>query len=323
MKILARTSHDEIAAVFLASLPGNRLIEFVESTQPPLTRDLKWVLIISTLCGCPIKCPICDAGGEYQGPLSTDEILQQIEWMVRNRFPDGQVKTAKFKIQFSRMGEPAFNPAVPDVLERLPQLYPIPGLLPSLSTVAPASCEDFFDRLLYVRRKYYAGNFQMQFSLHTTDEEERESLIPAKIWDFRKISSYADSFFRQGDKKITLNFALASGSSFKPERLLDHFAPDRFILKLTPLNPTYRAMENGLRSYITGCRTSYPSIDQARNLGYEVLLSIGEQRENLIGSNCGQYVRRHQSLQAAPPDSYTYALEHAELSNPTKTEEAE
>ncbi len=148
MRVLARTGNDDIATVSIIETAPERMIECVESVQPPLSREEKWVLIVSTLHGCPVGCSFCDAGNEYHGRLSAEEILFQIDHLVRRRYPDGAVPAKKFKIQFARMGEPAFNPAVLDVLEELPNRYRAPGLAPSLSTVAPHGTDRFFDRLL-------------------------------------------------------------------------------------------------------------------------------------------------------------------------------
>ena len=76
-----------------------------------------------------------------------------------------------------------------------------------------------------------------------------------------------------------------------PEVLVRYFDPEFFIIKLTPLNPTFKAAGNKLHSLITPENSHYEIKDQLELKGYEVILSIGEWEENLIGSNCGQYVQ--------------------------------
>ena len=69
------------------------------------------------------------------------------------------------------MGEPAFNPAVLELLRELPSRYQAPGLMPSLSTIAPGGVDGFFEALLEIKNELYpGGKFQFQFSLHTSDE---------------------------------------------------------------------------------------------------------------------------------------------------------
>jgi 23S rRNA (adenine2503-C2)-methyltransferase len=210
------------------------------------------------------------------------------------------------------MGEPSLNMSVLVVLDELPQRYRAPGLMPSLSTIAPASAHKFFDRLLEIKRKRYSGgHFQFQFSIHTTDEALREQLIPAKKWSFAEMAQYGERFYTPGDRKVTLNFALAQGTPVNPGVLLAHFDPQIFLIKITPLNPTYRARENALASYIDPFRENenYEIVQALRAAGYQIIVSIGEAEENLIGSNCGQYIKRHLSAAEPIQDGYTYCLQ--------------
>lgn len=308
MKILKQVGSPDIAMVYLADLGDGRLIEFVESVQPPRPREEKWVQIISTLLGCPVGCSICDAGYYYQGKLSEKELLDQIDFLVKRRYPDGRIPAQQWKIQFARMGEPAFNSNLLNVLEKLPQRYDAPGLMPSVSTIAPANTDSFFSQLLAIKDKFYAhGNFQLQFSLHSTDMEYRNRIIPIKKWSFERIARYGEQFYRTGDRKITLNFVLAKDTPFEPGLLSRYFDPDRFLIKITPLNPTYRSMENRLVTRIEPSVADKDIVESVENAGFEVIISIGEPEENLIGSNCGQYVQTH--LRNAEPISSGYSYQ--------------
>lgn len=311
MKVIASAGREDIAVLYVGEFDGGHCLEFVEALSPPKPRDEKWVLLVSTLYGCPVGCQMCDAGGYYNGRVSSEDIFAQIDYIVRKRYPDLVVPSKQFKIQFARMGEPAFNPAVLEVLDELPDRFQAAGLMPSLSTIAPAGREDFFERLLEIKNNRYAGgSFQMQFSIHTTDQTLRDQVIPVRKWDFAHIAAYGERFYQPGDRKITLNFALADGMPIDPETLLGYFSPDRFLIKITPLNPTYRAREHSLNTYIDPARdeTGYKVVSDLRSAGYQVIISIGEQEENLIGSNCGQYVRRHMEANEQISGGYTYPL---------------
>ena len=311
MKIVASAGHQDIAMVYVVEFDGG-LVECVEAVQPPRSREEKWVLMISTLIGCPISCQMCDAGGHYRGKLSESEMFAQIEYLIQQRYPDGFVPSKQFKIQFARMGEPALNLAVLDLLETLPERINAPGLMPSVSTIAPHGTDAFFERLIEVKNKVYPqGGFQFQFSIHTTDQSLRDELIPVKKWDFQKIATFGERYYRPGDRKITLNFALAEKSPVEPAILLQYFDPDRFLIKITPLNPTYQAESTGLRSYVDPNKDpeSYPILDEIKQAGYQVILSVGEREENRIGSNCGQYVQKHLMEQGELDAGYTYEVE--------------
>lgn len=317
MNVLASTGTDDIALVYIADFGGGKLAEFVESLQPPLPREKKWVLIVSTLFGCPVGCLMCDAGRAYEGKLSREDIFAQIDFLVEKRFPEGVIDSEKFKIQFSRMGEPAFNGSVLAVLEALPSRYRAPGLMASLSTIAPAHMEHFFERLLEIKKSNYAGGaFQFQFSVHTTDDALRDRIVPIKKWSFPEMAAYGERFFESGDRKITLNFALARQTPVAPEILVRYFDPDKFLIKITPLNPTYKAGDNGLTSYLDpyGQAESDPLVESLRRAGYDVIVSIGEVEENQIGSNCGQYVLEHLNSRKPIPGGYSYQVrQHGQI----------
>lgn len=313
MKIVAQAGTEDIAMVYVGQFEDQELVEFVESVQPPKPIDEKWVLMISTLYGCPVECKMCDAGGFYHGKISSERMFAQIDHMVYNHFPDGVIPCKQFKIQFARMGEPAFNKAVLDVLRQLPSRYQAPGLMPSLSTIAPAGVEGFFDELLDIKNELYSGgNFQFQFSIHTSDEALRRKIIPVKTWSFTQMQAYGDRFYRSGDRKITLNFALANDVPFEADVLSRYFDPEKFLIKITPLNPTYSAQNNQLDSYIQPEAESqtYSAVEALKEAGYQVLVSIGEQEENRIGSNCGQYVLKHVMAETKLESGYFYKVEH-------------
>ncbi|MBN1432594.1 MAG: radical SAM protein [Methanomicrobiaceae archaeon] len=315
MKIIAEAGNDDIARVYIAETEDGKRIEFVESVQPPLTRSQKWVLIVSSLFGCPVGCRMCDAGGGYGGKLSADEIYAQIDYLVKKRFPDGNILVDKFKIQFARMGEPAFNPAVLEVLSSLKSRYNARGLIPSLSTIAPEGCDEFFKRLLEIKNEHYRGMFQLQYSIHTTEPEMRKWLIPVKTWSFEKMKDYGEEFHDNGERKITLNFALGKNMKIDPAVLLEYFTPDAFLVKITPVNPTFRAMENRIDSYIVPGVNSPEYCEEnsitesLRDAGYDVIISIGELEENLIGSNCGQYLEAYENSISEIDGGYTYSIQ--------------
>jgi 23S rRNA (adenine2503-C2)-methyltransferase len=311
MNVIAEAGRDDIAMVYVGEFEDGKLVEFVEAVQPPVPREEKWVLMVSTLYGCPVGCSMCDAGGYYHGKVTTDDLFAQIDFLVRKRYLDGVIPSQQFKIQFARMGEPAFNPGVIEVLEELPKRYQAPGFMPSISTIAPHGTDAFFERLLAVKEQLYSGgNFQFQFSIHTTDEALRERIIPVKKWDFARMAAYGERFYQPGDRKITLNFALAEENPVDPQVLLHYFNPEKFLIKITPLNPTYRAQEHGLSSYIDPHHQGedYPLVEALRAVGYRVIVSIGEVEENYIGSNCGQYVRRHLEKVVGIKGGYTYPI---------------
>lgn len=308
MRIIAKAGKEDLAIVYIAETNNGNLIEFVESLQPPIPREKKWVLIVSTLFGCPVACRFCDAGSYYKGKLSEDEIISQIDFLVKQRFPNGVIPVEKFKIQFARLGEPSFNQNVLSVLDKLPNLFEAPGLLPSLSTVAPCGTDMFFERLLEIKKSKYPHEFQFQFSLHSTDENQRDWLIPIKKWDFKKMAVYGNKFYNNGGAKISLNFALSKHSLIDPDILLRYFNTEIFLIKVTPVNPTYQAMKNNIISILPQ-QKGVDLVESLQTAGYEVIVSIGEFEENYIGSNCGQFITTYNKSQEKIEGAYTYELQ--------------
>lgn len=310
MKLLRVYRKEDLASVYVFDLGPDprgrrRLVETVESVQPPIPRSEKWVLIVSTFAGCPVGCAMCDAGDVAGTALSADQILDQIRFVVADRaIPLTQ---ARLKVQLARMGEPALNPAVLVALRRLPVEIPAPGWLPSVSTVAPYGRDPFFQALKALKDELYGGGrFQFQISLHTTDPASRARLIPIRCLDLESMARLGRHFHSPGDRKVTLNFAPSVEHPVDPDVVARHFDPERFVVKLTPMNPTARQARSGLTSRIDGARpwTAQDLVEGFRSRGFDVILSIGELEENQVGSNCGQFVTDVRDPQGAVREGY-------------------
>ena len=294
LRMVRTFGRDDVARVLVAQVrgPDGPLVECVDGLDPPKSRNDKWIVNVSTQAGCPVGCPYCDAGGSYHGDLTAEEILAQVE-AVLARHPGVAPGCAKLKVHFARMGEPALNDAVLDALERLPETVGSPGLWACVATVAPRGRESWFERLREVKSRLYRGRFQLQLSLNSTDEEARRRLVPFPHWDLDRIARWAEAFFEPGDRKPALNFALADGVPFEPAAIAARFDPARFAVKLTPLNPTRRGRAAGLRTLLRSERATVAeaAVGALRLAGFDVIVSIGDPREDEVGSNCGQAVR--------------------------------
>ncbi len=294
MKVVYEGGDWNIAKVYAAYLRGNPryVVEFVDSLSGSPSLNEKWVLIVSSQFGCPVGCLFCDASVFYRGNLTAEEMLAQVDFMVRRRYPDGTVPARKFKVQFARMGEPALNDAVIDAILEIPRRYRAPGYMPCVSTVAPAGRDEWFERLLHINHTVFRGAFQLQFSVHSTSERERDRLVPIRKWGLEEIAEYGERFYA-GGRKVTLNFAISPRTEVDSRIISEHFDPRVFALKFTPVNPTERAERHGMVNVFTEREANrYHFLKDLREMGYDVIVSIGELVENEIGSNCGQLVMR-------------------------------
>lgn len=292
MEVMHESGRYSLATVHVARFRGDDryLAEFVGSLSGSPSPDEKWVAILSSQYGCPVGCPFCDAGDHFNGNLTKEELLAQLDYLVDARFPGRKVPTRKFKVQFARMGEPALNPAVVDAIREMRTRYDAPGLMPCVSTVAPELSGDFFERLLAVKRELYDESFQLQFSIHTTDPALREKLVPCRKWSLERMADYGARFHGGRGRKVALNFALSPNAPVDARLLLRHFDPKHFMVKLTPVNPTENARLRGLVSPLEPGfeEGTHPVVRALHDAGFEVVISIGEPEENELGSNCGQ-----------------------------------
>ena len=122
-------------------------------------------------------------------------------------------------------------------------------------------------------------------------------------------NGFSSGFYSENGKKITLNFALGKDNILDPQRLLNHFDPALFLIKITPVNPTFKAQLNNIDSLIVRGEKEYAVVNALKAKGYNVILSIGEWEENQIGSNCGQYIKAMDESCHVPEGSYSVKLE--------------
>jgi 23S rRNA (adenine2503-C2)-methyltransferase len=296
MEIVQQTGLRDLATVHVARMrgPEGPLVEFVDGLDINHTREEKWIINVSTQFGCPVKCRFCDAAGDYRGNCSAQEILDQVT-AAAARHPDLIARCRKLKVHFARMGEPALNDAVLEAIERLPAVLPAKNLWCCVATVAPAGRREWFDALAGLQRRLYPGRFQLQFSINSTDERERLAMMPIALEDLSRIAARGAKHFRPGDRKPSVNFALARDAAFDPRVIIRLFDPRIFAVKLTPLNPTFASARNGLRTILRGENEEAlrGPVEELRKAGFDVILSIGDPREDFIGANCGQAVRRY------------------------------
>jgi len=293
MRILSKNGRPELAQVYVAEMRGSPdyLVEFVDACDQNIgDRRKKWVIVVSCQFGCPVNCLMCDAGGYYRGNLTVEEMMEQVEQVVAGH-AIRPADCSKFKVQFARMGEPALNEEVLRALELLHKRFP--NVLPCIATIAPEGSQKWFEKLLDLRDRF--NNFQLQFSLNTTDAKLRDRLMlfPKLSWDW--MAGYGERFIRPGQRKPVLNFALCPDWPVEAEVVKEVFSPEVFAIKLTVLNPTETGRKNGLapiERYEQAKEEVCRKASEFVAFNYEVIRSVGNMEENEFGSNCGQAIRK-------------------------------
>lgn len=310
MEILMKTGKPELAEIYVAKMRYDReyLVEFVDACDSSIgNRVSKWVIIVSTQYGCPVNCLMCDAGGYFKGNLTFEDLKFQLQTVFSAHEEIDPNACSKLKIQFARMGEPSLNDEVLDFLLWLKDRYP--RIIPCIATITPRGRDKWFDRLLQIRDHFH--DFQLQLSINSTDDEYRDWLMPYPKMSWGWLGAYGTKFFRWGQRKVCLNFAISPEIPVDAAAINKFFDPAYFVVKLTPVNPTRNGYENKL--HITEDRIAIERLllskcEEFARIGFRVIMSIGDMEENRIGSNCGQAVRRLKALDSGALPNEQFAV---------------
>jgi adenine C2-methylase RlmN of 23S rRNA A2503 and tRNA A37 len=196
-------------------------------------RSERWMIGVSTMSGCPVRCKFCATGKLKKFRMLTRfEILEQVLFIMskNKRYLFSQAK--EHKINFTRMGEPFLN-----VYEVKAAIDFLNGLFPEthhyLSTIGITD-SDF---------SWIKGNITLQVSLHSLNESNRNRLIPFKgkmtIKELGEIRT-------KSNLKTTLNMTLVDESDFDIDLLKELFDPKYFFVKLSPINKNVFSELNGM-----------------------------------------------------------------------------
>jgi 23S rRNA (adenine2503-C2)-methyltransferase len=186
-------------------------------------RSQRWMVGVSTMVGCPVRCKFCaTARIATCRNLTTEEIVDQVRFIVARNEQD-PFDSQEFKINYTRMGEPFLNIAnVKEAVQTLDVLYPKAHHY--LSTIGVAG-SDF---------SWIKDNVSLQVSLHSLHEARRNELIPYP----RKMTIAELGQIRTGSLlKTTVNLTLPDEADFDIGILHKHFDPHFFFVKLSPINP--------------------------------------------------------------------------------------
>lgn len=165
------------------------------------------VICCSTQSGCPVGCRFCGAGDKFIRSLSTQEIIDQVGYLLENQDINSW-EIEKFQIMFMSMGEPLINFAeVSEAIETLYALYPNAKLL--LSTSGPDI--DYF----YVQRlSVKVPTVGLQFSVHESTDEARDKLIPFKHkLSLKQIAYEGEEWFKATGRKPFFNYCAHAGNT--------------------------------------------------------------------------------------------------------------
>lgn len=268
-------------------------INGVANTEVDLTK--KWVATISTQHGCPMCCRFCDCPKYgFHGNVSKEHLVYQIETILKN---ERVSHTDRFNVHFARMGEPTFNRSVlkfaeDDLRNVVSKYITAKTIHPVVSTMLPKSNGElkmFVTAWCHIKNHAYGGEAGLQFSINSTNEEQRNWQFNGMSLSLKEISQLADKLPMPIGRKYTLNFAVTKETILDAKRLTELFDSNKFIVKITPIHQTKSALKNQF-----DVTTSYADYNVYRDFeqpllsyGWDVIVFVPSIEEDSDRITCG------------------------------------
>lgn len=188
------------------------------------SRNERWMVGVSVMSGCPVRCKFCATGKMKKWRnLTWQEIVEQVKFIVGLNPGNNPENSKEFKINYTRMGEPFLNiDNVRKAIEHIDLLWP--GKVHHYVSTIGIKDADY---------SWIKGNITLQVSLHSLDEENRNWLIPYN----RKVSIPELGQIRTNSNlKTTVNMTLVNEDDFDIVKIKQWFDPEKFFIKLSPIN---------------------------------------------------------------------------------------
>jgi len=260
----------------------------------------KMVITISTQYGCSMDCKFCDVPLVGRGTNATYyDMLNQIKAGLALH-PELDY-TKRLNIHFARMGEPTFNGNVLDVAACLKRniydFWEKSGTVhPVVSTMLPRRNRHLLQFLKIwtedIKNKLYEGEAGLQFSINSTDNEQREKMFSGNAYSLSRVAAIGRHLPYPVGRKYALNFALADDYIVDPAVMKKWFDPEKFMVKITPLHRTQSCDENGITT-TNGYEafTPYKKVeDDLKNAGFDVIVFVPSYDEDLGMITCGNAI---------------------------------
>ena len=249
------------------------------------------VICCSVMSGCPVGCKFCGTGAKFVRNLTADEIVTQIELVLKdkNLIEDINEKCKKLQFMFMSMGEPMLNwDEVEKAIIQLNQKFSNAQLL--LSTIG---CDDdkTFSKIIRLSKKI--DKIGLQFSIHKSNDKERNLLIPfRKKMNLQKIRDAGMIWWRETGRNPFLNYCVdgTNNTAKNFEELTNLFSPVVFNFTFSVVcSPDENMKDAAFRNLDVIKRFQ----DKFLKKGYNVRMFDPAGQDD-IGGGCGQlwYVQK-------------------------------
>lgn len=249
------------------------------------------VICCSVMSGCPVGCKFCGTGSKFIRNLTAEEIVEQINIVLKdkNLIDDINEKCEKLQFMFMSMGEPMLNwDEVEKAIIQLNQKFSNAQLL--LSTIG---CDDdeTFSKILRLSKKI--DKIGLQFSIHKSNDKERNLLIPfRKKMNLQKIRDAGMIWWRETGRNPFLNYCVdgTNNTAKNFEELTNLFSPVVFNFTFSVVcSPDENMKDAAFRNLDVIKRFQ----DKFLKKGYNVRMFDPAGQDD-IGGGCGQlwYVQK-------------------------------
>jgi 23S rRNA (adenine2503-C2)-methyltransferase len=188
-------------------------------------RTERWMIGVSTMSGCPVRCKFCATGSlkKYRN-LTAQEIVDQVFFILENNYIYNPCEAREFKINYTRMGEPFLNiDAVKEAISIINKRLKRTDVHHYISTIGIKNAD----------YSWIKGNITLQLSVHSLLNDKRNNLIPFK----NKVTLEELGQIRtESNLKTTINMTLVDEEDFDIVKLKQLFNKDYFFIKLSPIN---------------------------------------------------------------------------------------
>jgi 23S rRNA (adenine2503-C2)-methyltransferase len=202
-------------------------------------------LCVSSQAGCGMACPFCATGqGGLQRNLSTGEIVEQVRLAAKMARDGALGEPGRLSnVVFMGMGEPLANynrvlAAVRAIISPAPSGLGISARSVTVSTVG----------LVPAIRRLTAEKLQVRLavSLHTPDDELRDTLVPVNTrWNVSEVLDAAWEYAATTHRRVSIEYALIkdiNDQGWRADLLAKRLRRKLVHVNLIPLNPTPGSM---------------------------------------------------------------------------------
>lgn len=240
-----------------------------------IRRGRRETVCVSTQLGCKMKCVFCASGKSFSRSLSAGEIIEQVAWIERD------LKRRISNVVFMGMGEPLDNFGALMKTLRILQADWGFGLGARRITVSTVGITPKIEAFV----KHMEGRVRLSISLHTSDPEKRNELVPVnRRYSLKELVQTLQKIHSRLKREITFEYTLLAevNDSLEEAKGVVRIAkPLGAKVNLIPYNPIREAEFK---------RPSKKRIEAFRNCleGEGIRVTVRQTAGREIDAACGQ-----------------------------------